>query len=533
MMKFKLNIQNVCRQGFLLIGFLFALVSLFFLVGGTLNYTSGLVFTLLSIILSITYLGFNKKNVINAFVVLGLITVCIFFSRMYIDLTFDGQAYHQEMMIQMSNGWNPIYSSINEANNQSIWVNHYSKAYEVIGSIFYILTGSIQSIKFVNLFILGISFLYPFMYFRKKYVLVKALIFSLIIALNPVNLTQLMTNLIDGFLYSITIVLFFSYLLSRNNKNYVLDFVLATILLINVKFTGVVFGVVIIGMIFLYHIFVDKEVFSAQLKKLVVFTFLTIPFLFSPYLKNTYQKGHPFYPLMGENNIDFVEDYVPDVIKGKNKVSKVIFSNFAAVGNRSDSKIKIPFTFTFNELQKLRNAAPRVGSFGVLWGGILLLSIIYYLLVLLKFKREFKFSIFELIIAVVVLLLLLNKAGWWLRYTPYFWLTPLLLFFSAQRYSKTNKSLYALCFLVLCNSLLILVVSLGLRFKDSKAFEKRLKELANSEKKIHVDFGAYLGNKVLFEEYQINFTEKKSTTFNDVEVFNNQVLIEKRNLTNE
>ena len=174
----------------------------------------------------------------------------------------------------------------------------------------------------------------------------------------------------------------------------------------------------------------------------------------------------------------------------------------------------------------MRNAAPRVGSFGVWWGGILLLSFGYYLIAVFQLKRRFKFSVYEAIIGVIILLLLLNKAGWWLRYTPYFWLIPLLLVLSVNQYKSTKKELKFLCLLVIINGLLTLTVSLGVRYKDSRAFISKLDSLRKTKDTVQVDFGAYLGNKALFNEYKIPFIERALKSFIAPKQFNNIVYIE-------
>ena len=522
----KFSIQRFTRLNLFFIVSIFVVTTMVFFSGAKLSFLNSVLILIVSGTVSNLIIGIKKDTLLlNS---LSIINFCllIFLSQLFIDLTFDGQAYHQEMMIQMANGWNPMFEFIDKTNNQSIWVNHYSKGYEVIGAVFYSFTKSITAVKFINTIFLGLSFLYPFLYFKKNNGTIKAILIALIVACNPVTLTQLMTNLIDGFLYCVTIITFFSYLLSKEERKYLVDFVFGFILLINIKFTGVVFGVALYGAIICYNLIVEKKKTSFFLKR-VAFTLLIVaPFLYSPYIKNYSEKGHPFYPLMGANNIDFVDEYVPDVLKNKNKVEKLLYTNFVSIGNRGDSKLKIPFTFTLNELQKLRNGAPRVGSFGVWWGGILLVSILYYLISIIKIRQKFKFSVFEFIIAIILLLLFFNKAGWWLRYTPYFWLIPLLLILSINRYKNDKKEFKILFYLVTINAVFTLIVSLGLGYKDSELFKEKLRNLKETNYTYKVDFDAYLGNKALFKEYNIPFYESKSKTFLKPKAFNNVVIIE-------
>jgi len=533
-MKIPFSISRFSRLLLLFMALLFVVTTVFFLGKGQLNFFNATCIAVGCLIISNYCIGIKRDTIIITLLMLLGIICTIGLSKLYIDLTFDGQAYHQEMIIQMSNGWNPIYEEISATNNQSIWLNHYAKGYEVIGAIFYSILGKITIVKFLNLVFLGLSFLYPFNYFKTIKSKSTAFLLALVIALNPVTLSQLMTNLIDGFLYAVVVITLFSYLQSKNKKTYLFDFTLGIILLVNIKFTGLVYAVILYGVLFLYEMFVVKVKSKTLVKRTVVVVILMLPFLIMPYLKNFSEKGHPFYPLMGENNIDFVEDYVPDVLKEKGRLEKLLFTNFVSVGNRSDSFLKIPFSFSFNELQKMRNGAPRVGSLGVWWGGILLVSILFYVYAIFRERKRFTFSVYEVIIGVILFLLIVNKAGWWLRYTPFVWAIPLLLYLSVSRYKKMKNELKILGALALVNAGLTVMVSLGLRYSDSKKFISKLEDLKNTKEIIHVDFGAYLGNKALFLEYGIQFKERSSTGFKSSKPFNNVVVIDQKlELNNE
>ena len=272
------------RLIFLFMGGVFISTTLLFLFNGHLNLLNALIILVIALALSNYCIGLkNDSRLLNVGFVIFII-ILIFFSQFYIDLTFDGQAYHQEMMIQMSNGWNPTYELIHDANNQSIWLNHYSKGYEIIGAVYYKLLGSVTYVKFINLIFLVLSFLYPFKYFKRKISKKRAFLIAVIIAFNPVTLVQLMTNLIDGFLYSVTVITVFSYLLSKTNKAYLFDFIIGLILLMNIKFTGLVFGVALYGVILIYALFVEKIKSIILLKKTVLIILIALPFLFTPYI---------------------------------------------------------------------------------------------------------------------------------------------------------------------------------------------------------------------------------------------------------
>ena len=113
---------------------------------------------------------------------------------------------------------------------------------------------------------------------------------SLIIAFNPVFLGQLTSNLIDGFLYAIVVILVISYLNIKKKSNYRIEFILAIIILINIKFTGLVFAFLICAYIMVNEYLIAKSR-TIKIKEFIFLTILIIPFLYSPYIQNNYSKG--------------------------------------------------------------------------------------------------------------------------------------------------------------------------------------------------------------------------------------------------
>lgn len=524
---FSLNINRLSRIAFLFIGFVFAITKIGILLGLKLNSTISLLILLAALVISNFSIGLKRDSIKVNIYLIFFFALLFGVSLLFIDLTFDGQAYHQEISIQVANQWNPLYESIDKSNNQSLWVNHYARAFELIGAVFFSVFKTIKITKVTNLIFFFISFFYIRDYLKaigfSKAITLKV---ALIIALNPIIITQLTTNLIDGFLYATSIITICSFLSIKKDRRYFIDFVLGFLILINIKFTGAVFAI-FIYLLLIGHAITQKESILDLSKRTVLLFFISIPFLITPYVKNFNDKGHPFYPLMGKDKVDFVEYYVPDNLLPYNNVNRLLLSSFLSTGNRADATFKIPFTFTRDELQKLRNGGARVGDFGVWWGGILTVSIGCYFFYLFKKRKMFKISIFEFSIFTILLIMLLNKAGWWLRYTPHFWLIPLLMYLSISRYTKSSKLLNGLTLLVLINSIFIFSASLGLRFLDSNRMHNRLTKIKKTEKTISVDFNAYLGNKELFKEYRIPYIEGESKDFKKPVIINNVVIFDK------
>ena len=81
-------------------------------------------------------------------------------SRSFFDLSYDGQAYHQEALIQLVRGWNPVYQQLNgpEANNMHRWLNHYSKGVWFYESVIFQVTQNMEAAKLFHLWLMMAAF---------------------------------------------------------------------------------------------------------------------------------------------------------------------------------------------------------------------------------------------------------------------------------------------------------------------------------------------------------------------------------------
>tara|TARA_R110002074_G_scaffold14142_5_gene49408 strand:- start:245 stop:1843 length:1599 start_codon:yes stop_codon:yes gene_type:complete len=528
----KINIELLARLFFIFFGLLYFFTQIVLLIGFSLTKINCLIIAISSIVISNFILKIKRFLFYNSISIIVLL-ICFLLINQYIDLTWDGQAYHQEITLRLADGWNPIKTKVS-----NIWVYHYPKSYETLGVFFYDLFGTVKAIKVTNIIFFIILFLYSNSYLKKHFNKKETFIYSLIITFNPVFLGQLTSNLIDGFLYAIVVILVISYLNIKKKSNYRIDFILAIIILINIKFTGLVFAFFISAYILVNEYLIAKSR-TIKIKEFIFLTILIIPFLYSPYIKNNYlEKGHPLYPVMGDNNFAFIDNYEPDIIKPYHRINKVLISNFTTVTNRKEGEFKIPFTFSIRELQRFRNGNPRLGSFGVWWSGILIFSIFFYAYYVYIHRKKFKLSDYEYIIAVIIFITLINKGGWWFRYTPFIWLIPLLLFLSIKRYQKSKKAEITFSLIVFINGLLTLSISFGAIYLDTKRFEKKLLNLKSKNiNSLKIDFGAFYGNKTLLKEYDISYVEAKKETFKEIIMFNSEVAMdtisEKKNTLND
>ncbi|MEI6728779.1 MAG: hypothetical protein WCK98_04005 [bacterium] len=88
-------------------------------------------------------------TVASLVITIGSFVVSLNVSQKFYDLSYDGQAYHGEAIIELNEGWNPIYERAPGygGGTHSIWLNAYPKASWLNSVSIYKVTGNIESGK--------------------------------------------------------------------------------------------------------------------------------------------------------------------------------------------------------------------------------------------------------------------------------------------------------------------------------------------------------------------------------------------------
>ncbi len=379
-----------------------------------------------------------STTVITLFVFTFLILLRIF-SDVY-DLSYDGQAYHQEAVIQLTRGWNPVYIILeNQATgNLERWLNSYPKGVWIPEAAIYQLTGNIESGKAFGAFslITAIAFCLWALSGLKNLPFWGALSTGLILALNPVSLYQSLSFYLDGILASwllITGALLFKYVRSFK-KELLWPLLASTTVLVNIKLTSIVFaGILFVG--FLFYLWVSSNFIEAlNLSKFFIVSF-AIGALFvgyNPYLTNLALKGHPLYPAMGPGALDYTEVNMPEnywKMPAPVRFFDSIFSSSSLLrGKGTEASLKLPFTFSTKELETFRETNAKTGGFGPLFGGILVLSLVF---LALNFVWLNSFGGQKLAVAGAVVGLLgtasIISTSSVSRFVPFVWWVPVLI----------------------------------------------------------------------------------------------------------
>ncbi len=226
------------------------------------------------------------------------------------DCSFDGQWYHQDAIIQLSRGWNPVWD--NPIKNELVsglnsnYVNHYPKASWVFASAFHLFTGNIETGKVFHLIGLVSLFFLSYHFFMKRVFLSIAfsVLISFLLTFSTITLGQLFSFYVDGALFSF-LVIFLILLIEcvYFNNNVWINMILVFGFVVNLKFTGLVYTLVFILFAWVFILMRQRQWI---IKTTLFFSVMLIIGVFvlgyASYIRNYVERGHPFYPIMGKNN---------------------------------------------------------------------------------------------------------------------------------------------------------------------------------------------------------------------------------------
>lgn len=501
--------------GFALLLFMFGTIiftSLAFFVGGGVSPVWPILSFLGTVVLMYYYL--NKKGVVLRRIIISIVAVfcligaSIAIAGSFYDSSYDGNSYHKVAVGSLKNGWNPVYEDVASFNSQQgshtvtgakglsdedvgrmwLWINHYPKGGWVFAANIYSITGNIEAGKATSLLIILATFFIALAFFYTRIGRNKALIISLLLAANPIIVTQMLSYYNDGILGNVLILLFlfFAYLMSNKKDSgrfdtwfYLVGILMAIVLATGLKFTGLAYsGIVCVS--YLVYFIVKKD--WRIVKKLSIIGGVALALSLgvvgaSSYLSNTISHHNPFYPLAGKGSVDIMSTQLPDGFKGKNRAYTFLKANFSDTHDDQEvkPKLKIPFSISKNEIEAIHTRYPdlRVAGYGVWFGGVLILSffIFLYLLVWRKiYKQKYFWMALVPITSVAVTALIFDNA-WWARYLPQLIVLPIILI-AIMFHLKFKTLPYILSFILLFNTMLTgaLVLDFQTRYtNDAKA----------------------------------------------------------------
>ncbi|MCU0549102.1 MAG: hypothetical protein MUC48_07120 [Leptolyngbya sp. Prado105] len=435
--------------------------------------------------------------------ILGLFALSLLLSGLCYDTSWDGQTYHQEAILQLAQGWNPIYTALGESNVHSIWLDHYTKASWFLAANLYKTTGQLETAKAFNLiFLIGSGLLSVSVL---SSVTRHAWMVSLLMTFNPIAISQVFNFTIDGQVASLLLCLgvsLFAIALQAQNISQWLPIVICSIaLLANIKFTALAYAIVFAAGLIVWMYFNDrKRVGQVAFASILAIAISLVGLGYQPYVTNLINQGNLFYPLTGADKVDIISAQIPVDFVGKNRVEKFLRSTFAVsdATRNTTSQLKFPLSIQRRELVAMIDGA-RVGGFGPWFAAALCLAGVMVARYAYQTARIGLFAI----PCVILISTLINPEAWWARYVPQVWLlAPLALLLG-----KPQKwiSLALVCILSF-NSLLVVAPTAFATVRGNWRIHQQMQMLSDV-KQVAVKFDTFGGNRSRFIERSIAWKE--------------------------
>ena len=470
----------------------------------------------------------QKSRVVMSAVATGM-TVVLWFCALLIagsiyDSSWDGQHYHQELILQLASGWNPVYEEWRAEDRGIIdmeiglWLNYYAKAGGIIGAAVYAITDRIETAKFLNPLLFLIVIIYAYILLRAVAGLSSlwAALFSVTLGFNTVVVAQLLTFYNDGILFCafVLIVLAGGHLLtvsqlwSRQARQPALILVSAVVLASNIKFTGLVFSFAILGALGLAVLFLrwrqwtEVFLFAGLFGGAIGAGFLLLgP---SPYIQNVFAAGHIFHPLMGDAAFDIMTRSTPLAFREISSIEALWRSIFGKpeLGVAS-YEWQWPFSPpSWSEIRAFTWVDPRVGGWGPFFPEQLTLAAAGAVWLFVSYRHLLVAKSGLLTFAMIIVLALIHPEAWWARYSAFLlfgpWAIFLALWLTTQNWPKMLAG--AGMVLMLLNGILPAIAGWPTLYQISGKISAQLDELEAVQQPVRMSLGIFHPNRIKVRE---------------------------------
>lgn len=394
-------------------------------------------------------------------------------------------------------------------------MQHYAKGSEIVSSAIYSFTQRIETAKVFNiLFIFSSLLLAAYVFINEfKFKVTESILIASALALNPVAIYQHLSFYIDGQIYSLIVTSIFLMIMYIRKKDnfYLIMFSIIICLLINLKFTAILFAVVLCFALLFFMFFM--KVFNCK-KTILIGTILLLVgivsiFLvgFNPYSYNTLKHKHPFYPLAGDSAINFMPENTPNEYKPLNKIKKILASSFILKTDGSKIIPRIPFNLTEWNFTFMQFTDIRVQGFGVFFMEISLLALLLYLYILFNKDYTNKHKVYLVSSASIILLsCLIIPESWWARYVPQMYILTILPVVFTFIFNKQNFLSKLVLFFLILNSIYTVVAYVNAAHYNANSINQSIMKLKEENRDIIIlENGAFYNNRIRLEENQIEY----------------------------
>lgn len=442
---------------------LIKLINLYFFQDFRVNSFLIIFFSQLFIFYQFKIINLTQINFFRIFFQSNLIIILSYFlSILIMDISFDANAYHLDAIICLSSNELPWDKCTNDIQSKFFPFSGW-----IFSSVIFNIDNNLNSINFLNLYIffnfLSLSYYY---YFFSKSDRIDKLIIIIASISNPVLIYQLFTNYNDITSYILIVNLIYYFIIffeKEDNNELLIPILLTCIILPGIKFnTAVVVGLFII--VILIYFIIKKDLKSDYNKikqnkkkfkvRLILILVTSTLFFYHPYLKNLINNNHLLHPILGENNLTWIDNESGSCLN-KNRYIASIQAKFA------DTKIKGGAScnfFLFNKdifnfknyyqsykLTAGHDLGYKLAGFGPMFPLLIIISLILFIKnIYFSFLRKTKiFTLHNklllfMLIVIVLLQLSITSLSWNTRYVHLLWLLPMILIIALNNNLKIN-----------------------------------------------------------------------------------------------
>ncbi|MEP0201311.1 MAG: hypothetical protein ABJ084_10930 [Halioglobus sp.] len=462
----------------------------------------------------------------------------------FYDISFDGQTYHQEAIIQLSGGWNPYQDKVVNLFTVPVEplhaaINYYPKAPWIIASSYDLFFGDIETGKASFWLVCASAFSVTYTVSRDHLRLPgpASILLALITIANPIAISQSFSYYIDGHVYYLLVISFVCLYAGAKESTawdtYVLFF-MTTSLLVNMKVPAVAFSGFFILAFILYSLFALFRGGNRQIiKSTVLFSaggILSLVLMgFHPYVSNTINTGNPFFAVLGDDRIIETSPQRPVDFEGLSQTEMFFQSIFSTSanppwGSSKSSELKIPFTISWPaEVKAFQSSDLRTGGFGPIFSGVLVIALIFSVIVALQTGQLREWMATSGLSALLLLSSLMHPEAWWARYVPQFYLIPVIfLIFILRQLNRQQGQIMGsrmgglLMVSILMGCLLVNAVLAASSYypfvaQQTASIKRQMDTLKAAyqieERTYEVFFGAFRSNHRRFERENLPFYE--------------------------
>jgi hypothetical protein len=426
-----------------------------------------------------------------------------------------------ESAIQMKEGWNPFKTELPADFNQALWLNHYGKGVEDPQATIYAFTHRLETTKSTNFMMLTASFCLVMAFLTKlnRFSLRKNLLFSGLLAFSPVTFYQLLNTYLDGQLCSFILCLIAvaCLLFIHSDRFYLTLLASVLIVLVNIKFTALVFAAVFTAAMLMTFLVAKKyKTFKKSIVVAAMATLFGVGIVgYFPYVINMVQYHDILYPGLPMLKSEALK-FTPPALRNRNQLSKFFISFFSHTDNlhltvTKDPVIKPKIPFTLNKTDIFNASKPYVvfiAGMGPFFSGICLTAIVIFLYWLRKLKDRKEALPVIILAATVLFSSLIISEAWYARYVPQLWLFPIILLIASETiHNKTLDRIRNILYVIAVINLSFCLASFPYVYYKTEQIKYELEQLKASGETIPVEFTYFTSNRERFLEYQIPFKE--------------------------